>query len=95
MDAIKERLIAESAQQSFGEIAIRDVRAQEQTGDDDSYIHLIVYADDPAAGSDTWPWQDVFALRRRVYELVSESDVDLPPIAVDVYPVQREDAGVA
>jgi hypothetical protein len=87
VDAIRDRILNESP---FGDVRIRDVRAREQTGfNDDAYVHLVVYAEDPAAGADTWPVRDVFELRRRVLELATESDVDLPQIVVDVYP-QRE-----
>lgn len=84
IDAIKDKLLEE---RSFGEVKIRDIRAREHAGfDDDSYVHLVVYVDDPAAGKDTWPVLDVFKLRQRVSELASESDVELPQIVVDVYP---------
>jgi hypothetical protein len=87
VDAIRDRILNESP---FGDVRIRDVRAQEQAGfDDGAYVHLVVYAEDPGAGADTWPVGDVVDLRQRVLELATESDIELPQIVVDVYP-QRD-----
>lgn len=82
IDAIRESILRESP---FGEVTIREVRAFEGHGED-AYVHLIVYADDPSAGENTWPVDDVFKLRRRVIELAVESEMDLPQIVVDLYP---------
>ena len=87
VDAIKDRILNESP---FGDVKVRDIRAQEQADfDDNDYVHLVVYAEDPVAGEDTWPLNDVFELRQRVLELATESDIDLPQIVVDIYP-QRD-----
>jgi hypothetical protein len=85
VDAIGDRILSESP---FGDVTIRDVRAREQAGfgGDGDYVHLVVYADDPEVGADTWSRNDVFELRRRVLQLASESDIELPQIVVDVYP---------
>jgi hypothetical protein len=90
IDAIRDQILNESP---FGDVRISDVRTRAEAsfdGDDDAYVHLVVYAEDPGAGADTWPVQDVLKLRQRVLELAVESDADLPRIVVDVYP-QRED----
>lgn len=87
VDAIRDKILSES----FGTLRIRDVRAREQAGfdDDGAYVQLVVYAEDPPAGEQTWPVLDIFKLRSRVGELASESEVELPQIVVDVHP-QRE-----
>ena len=85
IDAIRTQILDESP---FGEVTIRDVRVREQADfDDAAYVHLVVYAD-PATLDETWPVKEVLKLRRRVLELATESAVELPEIAVDIYPEQ-------
>lgn len=89
LDEIKATILKESP---FGEVRIRDVRAHERADfDDGEYVQVSVYADDPPAGSDTWPVLDVFRLKQRVLQLATESDVDLPQIVVDVYPRDEDE----
>jgi hypothetical protein len=88
IDVIRRQIISES---SFGAVAVRDVRAVEESGpDDETYLHFMVYAADPDPASGTWPIDDVMKLRWRVLKLANESDTDFPSIVVDVYP-EHED----
>lgn len=89
IDSIRRTIIGESP---FGDVAVRDVQALEESGpDDETYLHFMVSAGDPDPASGTWPLDDVLSLRWRVLELANQSDVDLPSIVVDVYP-EHDDA---
>jgi hypothetical protein len=89
IDVICKQIISESP---FGAVAIRGVRAVEESGpDDETYLHFMVSAADPDLASGTWPIDDVMSLRWRVLKLANESDAEFPSIVVDVYP-EHEDA---
>lgn len=78
--------------QEFGEIRVLDAGGEIGSDvDGDSILRVRLKVTDPQK-DETWSLDDVYSLRGRIEQLVADSPVDLPSLAVELYPESPDEA---
>ena len=95
-DAIADVVNELLAERDVGGVHIVAVTASLSTGsDDEPVVRLVVTLRDPAPEDETWPIDDVWRFRTRVYDLIAASAADLPRPLIDLQPETPDGADPA